>query len=58
MKTLIFSNSIWNIYNFRLELIKEISKKNDVIIYCNLKKNFNIKRYDFPKKIQIKNIFF
>ena len=58
MKTLIFSNSIWNIYNFRLDLVKEISKKDNVIIYCNLKKNFNLKKYNIPKKIRIKNIFF
>jgi len=34
-KILIFSNSSWNIYNFRLNLIKElISKKFDISIIC------------------------
>ena len=34
-KILIFSNSSWNIYNFRLNLIKElISKKFDISVIC------------------------
>jgi len=57
MKTLILSNSIWNIYNFRFKLVKEISKKNNLKVYCDIKKNFNIKK-KIKHKINIKNISF
>ncbi len=56
MKILIFSNSIWNILNFRYPLIREISKKNQVIVYCNKKKNFNIDKKNKSKLFKIKNI--
>jgi glycosyltransferase involved in cell wall biosynthesis len=53
-KILIFSNSCWNIYNFRLNLIKKLKKKNFVILVCpkdeyidklkdNIDKHYNLK---------------
>ena len=39
MKNLIISNTLWNIYNFRFSLIKDLSKISTVVIYCDLKGN-------------------
>lgn len=58
MKILFFSNSIWNIYNFRFPLIQEIAKKNKVIVYCNKRKNFKINKGVKSKNILIKDINF
>lgn len=55
MKSLIISNSLWNIYNFRFRLISELSKKNDVVVYCNIKKTDKFLK-KFPKKVKIKNL--
>jgi len=48
MKILIISNSIWNIYNFRFSLLREISKKNNLIVYCDKRKK---KKLLFKNKI-------
>ena len=38
MKNLVVSNSLWNICNFRYQLIIELSKIGEVVIYCNFEK--------------------
>ena len=49
MKVIIFANSFWNIYNFRLPLIKSINSKHELILvapndrYAKLFNNLNIK---------------
>ena len=63
-KIFIISNDMWSLYNFRYELIEEIAKKMQVIIFCEKDKyvkhfykidhkfvNINIKksRYNFIK---------
>ena len=35
MKIMISANSSWNIYNFRIPLIKALSKNNEIIIVTN-----------------------
>lgn len=58
MKNLVISNSLWNIYNFRLGLVKQLSKKGKIVIYCDLtKKTFFFKK-KLPKNIVIKNLSF
>ena len=55
MKNLIISNTLWNIYNFRFSLIKDLSKISTVVIYCDLKGN-NQYLKKFPKNVKIKNL--
>lgn len=54
MKILVISNSIWNIYNFRLPLLREISKRNDLITYCDKKKKKNLL---FKNKVDLFKIY-
>ncbi len=35
MKIIIFSNTSWSLYNFRLELIKKLSSKNEILLISN-----------------------
>ena len=57
MKNIIISNSFWNIYNFRYQLIVELSKVGNVIVYCNLKNKSSYKK-KFPKNVVFKNLSF
>ena len=57
MKSLVISNSLWNIYNFRYSLLIELSKISKVVIYCNFKNNQSYLK-KFPKHITIKDIKF
>ena len=51
MKILLFCNSGWNIYNFRLNFIKKISKKNEVYSLSSKDK------YIYKIKKNLKKIF-
>lgn len=57
MKNLLITNSLWNLYNFRLKLVKELSKKGNLTIYCD-KKNINLinQKIFLEKNIEIKNL--
>jgi hypothetical protein len=57
MKIIIFSNSYWNFFNFRLPIINELKKNNKIILVAKkdlfYKKFFNIKNI-IPKKLKLK----
>ena len=53
MRILVISNSIWNIYNFRYALLNEISKKYNLLTYCDKQK----KKYLLKKKIKNLKIY-
>lgn len=59
MKILIFSNSYWNLFNFRLSIINELKKTNKIILAANKdifykkfinKKNITSKQFNFSSK--------
>ena len=52
MRILVISNSIWNIYNFRYALLNEISKKYNLLTYCDKQKKISL------KKQNLKNLSF
>jgi galacturonosyltransferase len=58
MKYIIISNSLWNIYNFRFNLIKELAKFGSVVIYCDSNKKGQIFKKKFPKNVLIKKLNF
>ena len=56
MKNLVISNSLWNIYNFRFNLVEKLSKHGKTIIYCDLKKKNKIIQKSLPNNVVLKNL--
>lgn len=64
MKIIFFSNSSWNVYNFRLNLIKEVKKQNNEVYLLGNKDKFSealtregIKFISFNLSQKGKNVF-
>lgn len=62
-KILIINNSYWNFYNFRLSLIKELSKKSKLVLAAPKDRYFklipkNIKKRHFELIASGKNFFY
>ena len=54
MKIIIYSNSEWNLYNFRSSLIKMLHKKYDVLLVCRKTEKQNYLRKYYPNLSIIK----
>ena len=62
MKIIIYSNSDWNLYNFRSSLIETLIKKYDVLLVCRKTGKHNYLKKYYPNlsiiKISSKNLIF
>lgn len=56
MKIAIFSNSYWNLFNFRLPIINELKKNNKIILIAN--KDLFYKKFFNKKNIIVKKLIF
>ena len=62
MKIIIYSNSDWNLYNFRSSLIETLIKEYDVLLVCRKTGKYNYLRNYYPNlsiiEISSKNLIF
>ena len=62
MKIIIYSNSDWDLYNFRSSLIETLIKEYDVLLVCRKTGKYNYLRNYYPNlsiiEISSKNLIF